>query len=319
MSANNPEPMDSYLNAYPGAPVLSSEGLGWHGINVTFDHFLPFERDTFCYREYLVWLNLGRRAALLAHSMGRHSFQGRIGKGECFVVPAGQPIKWELKTEADALSFLLQPAFVREVAESIGSNPDKTELRYRIPVRDRDIEAIGRFMLRELRSGGLGGRMLAESLANILVVHLLRSQSDRPPSEVEQLQGLSERCRKQVVDYVQEKLCDSSLSLADLARIAGVSPYHFAREFKKSMGMPPHQYIIQQRVELAQRLLREGSETVAAIAVSVGFSDQSHLCQHFKRTIGVTPTEFRGSTREQQERPNNSEQDHPIGPGSHAL
>jgi AraC family transcriptional regulator len=239
MSAVDSVSMDSYLNAHPGAPVLSSLGLGWHGITVTFDHFRPFERDTFCYREHLVCLNLGRRAARLTHSMGSRSFQGRIRRGECFVAPAGQPIKWQLKTEADGLSILLQPAFVREVGESIGLHPDRTELLYRIPVRDRDIEAVGRLMFRELKSGGLGGRVLAESLANGLVVYLLRRQSARPPSHVDQLEGLSERCRKQVVDYVQEKLCDASLSLADLAGVAGVSPYHFARAFHRSVGMPP--------------------------------------------------------------------------------
>jgi AraC family transcriptional regulator len=160
---------------------------------------------------------------------------------------------------------------------------------------------------------------LADSLANVLVVYLLRRQSARPPSQLDQLEGLAERCRKQVVDYVREKLCDASLSLSDLARVAGVSPYHFAREFNKSVGMPLHRYLIRQRVERAQRLLRQSSETVADIAASVGFSDQSHLCRHFKRITGVTPTRFRGSAHKRQERPSHSEQDRPIGTGSLAL
>ncbi len=70
-----------------------------------------------------------------------------------------------------------------------------------------------------------------------------------------------------------------------------MSPYYFLRLFKQSMGITPHQYILQRRIEKAKFLLQHG-ESIAEIAIKVGFCDQSHLTQYFKRIVGVTPKKF---------------------------
>ena len=76
-----------------------------------------------------------------------------------------------------------------------------------------------------------------------------------------------------------------------MAAIARLSVYHFARQFRAATGLPPHQYVIAQRVERAKRLL-QGDLSLAEIAAGVGFSDQSVFCHHFKRLVGVTPRQF---------------------------
>jgi AraC-like DNA-binding protein len=88
--------------------------------------------------------------------------------------------------------------------------------------------------------------------------------------------------------------------LAELARAAGASPFHLVRIFRKELGLPPHAYINQVRIRHAKDLLDAGV-SLAAAAVSVGFSDQSHFGRHFKRTVGVSPARFVGSKRIQQQ------------------
>ena len=85
-----------------------------------------------------------------------------------------------------------------------------------------------------------------------------------------------------------------SISLEEMARVALLSPFHFARHFKAATGHPPHDCHIRLRVDRAQELLRtRGREwTLAAIATECGFVDQSHLSRHFKRVVGVTPGEY---------------------------
>jgi AraC family transcriptional regulator len=78
-------------------------------------------------------------------------------------------------------------------------------------------------------------------------------------------------------------------------RIADISPTYFASLFKRAMGISPHQYVIQQRVERAKLMLSKTDLAIADIALQVGFSSQSHLTQQFKRLTGITPKQVRPS------------------------
>lgn len=81
------------------------------------------------------------------------------------------------------------------------------------------------------------------------------------------------------------------LSLHDLAAAADLSPFHFIRAFRRELGMPPHGYLMQIRLRQARARLAAG-EPPASAAVAAGFSDQSHLTKHFKRSFGVTPAHY---------------------------
>jgi AraC family transcriptional regulator len=149
----------------------------------------------------------------------------------------------------------------------------------------------------ELTTGGLGGPLMIESLANILAVRLLRyifglrrlvSRSDGV---------LTRRKLTTIVDYIMANL-HRSPTLEQMAALVSLSPYHFARQFKAATGLPPHQFLITRRVERAQQILRgRGNLSLAEVAIGVGFSDQSQLCFHFKRIVGVTPGRFRASAK----------------------
>jgi AraC family transcriptional regulator len=97
---------------------------------------------------------------------------------------------------------------------------------------------------------------------------------------------------KAVLGYIDEHL-HAALSLRDLAAVAHLSPYYFARRFKESTGLSPHRYIIARRIERAKQLLRDEELTLAQVAARTGFWDQGHFSRHFKRLVGVTPRRFR--------------------------
>jgi AraC family transcriptional regulator len=145
----------------------------------------------------------------------------------------------------------------------------------------------------ELTAGGAGGRLAAESLATVLAVQLLRQVlAPRRPARGRD-GALPRGTLRTVVAYIEDHL-DAGLTLEQLAAAAHRSPYHFARQFKAATGMPPHQYVIARRVARAQQLLHPDRDlSLAEIAARVGFPDQSHFAQHFKRLVGVTPRQFR--------------------------
>lgn len=108
--------------------------------------------------------------------------------------------------------------------------------------------------------------------------------------------GLSPSTLRRVGEYVEAHLSDT-VDLATLAAVAGLSIHHFAREFKQSVGIAPHHYLIRNRVERARDMLAHTDLSLSEIAYAVGFSDQSHLARHFRQMLGVTPGQFRWSQR----------------------
>ena len=108
--------------------------------------------------------------------------------------------------------------------------------------------------------------------------------------------GLPPGAMRRVREYVDAHLGEN-MDLAELASIAGLSVFHFARQFKQSAGVTPHSYLVQRRVERAQDLLARTDLALSEIAVAAGFSDQSHLARHFRQMLGTTPREFRWSQR----------------------
>jgi AraC family transcriptional regulator len=147
----------------------------------------------------------------------------------------------------------------------------------------------------ELTAGDVAGRLAAESLANVLAVHLIR-HALTPARLVRGRDGALPRSRlRAVVEYIEEHL-DAGPTLAQLAAVAHLSPYHFARQFKAATGLPPHQYVILRRIERTKHLLQSGSEhSLAEIAAHAGFADQSQFSRQFKRLVGITPGQFRMS------------------------
>jgi transcriptional regulator GlxA family with amidase domain len=101
---------------------------------------------------------------------------------------------------------------------------------------------------------------------------------------------------RRVQEYMKAHLGES-VDLSMLAGVAGLSVHHFARQFKQSIGVTPHHYLTQKRVERAQEMLAQTDLSLSEIAYASGFSDQSHLARHFRQMLGTTPREFRWSQR----------------------
>ena len=133
-----------------------------------------------------------------------------------------------------------------------------------------------------------------EALGVILAHELVRPEARPLRAEPRARGGLAGWQRRTVIEFIEENLAEN-VSLAKLAQLIQLSPYHFCRAFKQSFGVPPHRYHTHRRIERAKALLANPSDSVTAIGMAVGFSETSSFTAAFRRTSGMTPTDYRRS------------------------
>jgi AraC family transcriptional regulator len=103
---------------------------------------------------------------------------------------------------------------------------------------------------------------------------------------------LPARRLRRVLDYIGANLT-KELGVRELASVAGMSPHYFSELFRKSVGRPPHQYVLSQRIERAKESLRNPKRSILEVGVSAGFENPSHFARAFRRAVGATPRQFR--------------------------
>jgi AraC family transcriptional regulator len=214
------------------------------------------------------------------------------------VLPAESSVWQRWQGSMDAIVTYLEPSLVaRVIAETFGLDPTRTLVPPLDGFSSPELFSAMLAVDAELRAGGVGGPLLAESFATVLAVHLIRYITG-PRRLIASADGALP-CHKlrRVVEYIMESL-EGSPTLEQMAAVVHLSPYHFARQFKAATGLAPHQYVVSRRVERAQHLLRtNGGLGLGEVAFRSGFANQSHFCFHFKRIVGITPRQFVGSAR----------------------
>jgi AraC family transcriptional regulator len=133
-----------------------------------------------------------------------------------------------------------------------------------------------------------------DSLGIVLVHELARLNRGKPSIEPQVRGGLAAWQQRNVTAYIEEHLAER-IPLTTLARLVHLSPYHFCRSFKRSFGMPPHQYQIKRRIDRAKMLLAKRAVSVTDIALSVGFSSSNSFATTFRKVTGCTPTAYHRS------------------------
>jgi AraC family transcriptional regulator len=287
-----------YHPLVPVEPTAASQGLGWTGLEaIRFSELgdAEFERPALTHHSLILFTKPPDELDMRFDNVKRLR---PPPMGSVSVVPAGIPTRWRWHGTKSSLHVYLEPELVgRIAAEAFGLD----SARWMLP----PLDSLALPQLRdallavnaELTAGGAGGPLAAESLANILAVHLIRHIL-APGRAVRGRDGTLPRGRlRAVLEYIEEHL-DTAPTLAEIAAVAGLNPYHFARQFKAATGLPPHQFVITRRVERAKHLLRAGTDSsLAEVAARAGFYDQSQFSHHFKRLVGVTPSQFRTPSR----------------------
>jgi len=160
--------------------------------------------------------------------------------------------------------------------------------------RDEMINQLCQVVLSEMEHESAGGHLLVDAAANMMTVWLMRHYAESGPAAVLERprSGLDPTRLRRVIQHIEYHIEDD-LTLDDLARVACLSAFHFSRRFAVSMGMPPHRYVSQRRLERAMEMIASGELPLSEIAVRSGFSSQASFSRAFRRTVGLSPGEYR--------------------------
>lgn len=237
------------------------------------------------------------RLSLNRSGHGRYAF--RIGDGPTRrvmrpawtlgVQPAGLPLFVD-GDGADYISIFQPPETYRRIGQEIGpADFDDSEMLLAIDPLTVHIA----LALAELTRQPAADPLLAEQLGLTFAACTLRLLSHRPAPRPERPDALSPERLRRVLEHIEDALEDGDLSLAELAAVASLSPFHFSRAFKAATGRAPHQFVLARRVERAKALLARRDLALAEIAYRAGFASQAHFSTAFRRATGTTPARYR--------------------------
>jgi len=231
--------------------------------------------------------------ALCRHGSAQH--RGTVIFGDVDIIPSHTAATWELKGTDVDLVITIDEELLRRVAQDALGDPRHLEIRSRFQARDARIEHIGWALKAEMERGYPSGTVYVESLAEALAACLVRNHSSVAREPVAMGRAMTARRLRDATAFMEDNL-GRPLSLADIAHVSGLSVSQFKVQFRRSIGVPVHQYVIRRRVDRAAELLRAGRLSINQVAMEVGFCHQSHLARHMRRILGVTPSDVHRRT-----------------------
>lgn len=247
-------------------------------------------------------------ARYVTHSFARHTHEGAaigvieagaerfIYRGATHVATAGQVIIFnpaEVHTGEGAdkngwqfRMFYLDAALLAKAAsETVGSSRDVPFFPTAV-LEDASLAKMIRLLHQSLEASGTS--LERQSKFVWTFAQLAQRYADDRPTEL--LIGSEHSAVKLIRDYLEDHYCEN-VSLDEIAALTNLSTYHLIRVFRAKVGLPPHAYLEQVRINRAKVLLRAGM-TISNVALSTGFVDQSHFSKHFKKMMGVTPGNY---------------------------
>lgn len=273
--------------------VQASDSLGWSTLYASHQFERPYQSSFDGRDDHLIIVHLSGPVRVERNLSGEQEKQ-RVVPGGMFVLPPDMDFGVSLLAPLETVHLYVRRSLIRAAARELcKGDPDKIEFLPRLGERDPLIEQMARMACGMMADGQ--SDFFADGVARLLAAQIVRHHSCAVQAELPRITGLSARQLEAVHAFIEDHMEDS-LSIDDLAETAGLSPIHFARQFKRSTGKSPHQYLIEMRVGRARHLLA-GDLPIAEIAFRCGFSHQEHLTRLFGRQQGTTPAAYRRALR----------------------
>ena len=287
--------MSNYQDIYPCEPLIQSIDLvrPTAADLLTLEYFeaepasMPADR----YSQHHIILNLKDEPHRLENWRDGEHRDFTYHKNEIIVTPAGVESGWKWHAKSKCIIITLDPdRFAKFAQIELGILLLTEQLKDLPQFFDEDITQSG-IQLKESLQCDLGSQVMFESYARIFLTKLILKYGLQQ-EEYDFSKSFTARHYKQVLDYIAVNYGNNIL-LEDMAARASLSPSHFSRLFKQTIGQSPYQFLMAYRIEQAKKMLDCPNKLMVDIAIGCGFADQAHFSRVFKKLEGVTPKQYR--------------------------
>jgi AraC family transcriptional regulator len=280
-------------NKFPAAAessvLQSSANLGWRGLNVELHNLPPMELpEHVCLGERLL-VHVGRPILFEWKSGGSRQYRKELKTDDFCLQAHGDLNAPSWSQNLKMIAIALEPQFVQRVFQDSARAAGTINFRARRCESDPVVSDFARRFITEVESASYQGKLYGESLAMAFSMHLLEKHSNLERGVKLPAGKLTSSQLRRTLEFIHENLHED-LSIEQLADQAYLSAFHFARLFKNTLKLTPHQYVLQNRIERAKRLITKSPySNLTEIGLSVGFFDQAHFTKSFKKVVGTTP------------------------------
>ncbi len=274
---------------FPSEPRLSSAAR-WKDVKLECHRLRLDEELAGVISGYQICFNLAT-PALVTWKIGGRLDRKMIQPGHLSIASHGhlRNVRWE--ATMDLLLFSLSTRLLHEFSAEI-SDGRLPELIEHCGHCDIQIQTLLRMLHSDLLRGSPAGSIYGDQLGTALAVYLMNRFAVALPQANQCGSGLPGMVLTRVLDYIESSL-EKAVTLQELAEVARMSRFYFARLFRNSTGQSPSRYLTERRIERARYLLTRSDLSLEEISRQTGFSSQSHLTALFRKLVGVTPGKYR--------------------------
>lgn len=266
---------------------VTTQRLDWPGLRLESGNNNIAAVDDVAGLQHYICLNLDERPVTfeVKNELGEYR-RVVLRRGAAWILPANDSISVRINSDFHYARISIDAGYVDRL--SGGAEASRLELRRTYGVFEPQISHIVGALIAESDSGNPGGLAFVEALATALSHQLARHAGVQKLIIARARGGLTAAAKRRVLEIMNANL-NSNVSVELLAGEVGLSAAHFARAFKETMGVAPHQYLLRLRLEHSRRMLDADDAVLADVAQRAGFADQAHFTRFFKREYGVTP------------------------------